>query len=270
MPSAAARSSPLQHVRALARSHWKNLLWRRLGAGLVLESGVVVELKSDAEWAIFAEIFVERQYDDAIVRAFAADTDPVRVIDLGANVGFFTLRVQHLARQLVPGRPVHILAVEGVKRTADELRRRCGGRNVTPNVEVSVCHGLVGRRSGRAFIYDSTQAHQNHVVADGGARSNLPVRNAFAVESDYLDIEQLTPAEAPIDLVKCDIEGSELAFIETYPDLLRRTRTLVIELHPRLCDPQACLARLADLGFRQETVIFEGPTVSLLLMTRPS
>ncbi len=259
--------SRLRSLRSRAAVQWRNLLWWRLDPRVTLESGIELEVRTGAEWEIFVEVFVQRQYDDAIVQALGEASNPVRMIDLGANVGFFTLRAAHLARERWPTKALQVLAIEGVRRTADELRRRCE-QNRAAALDVTVVHGLAGERTGTAFIYDSEQSHLNCVVGDGQIRSTNRLRNAHAVEGKYVDVEAVLADASPIDLLKCDIEGSELVFIRNYTALLRRTRRLLIELHPLHCDPNACLDLLRGLGFVLEQVIYETETVRLLQFRR--
>ncbi len=70
-----------------------------------------------------------------------------------------------------------------------------------------------------------------------------------------------------IDLLKCDIEGAELLFLENYEDLLAKVRNAVFELHHEQCDTAKCRAILKKSGFR-ETVLRDTPTFSVNFMTR--
>ncbi len=98
---------------------------------------------------------------------------------------------------------MEILAVEGVERTVEQLRSRCN-QNSFPNVKISVCHGLVGLRAGNAYIYDGLYANTDTVVKEGGRRSCNPFRNAYAVASAFVDIEQFLPPDCMMDLIKCE------------------------------------------------------------------
>jgi hypothetical protein len=66
-----------------------------------------------------------------------------------------------------------------------------------------------------------------------------------------------------IDLLKCDIEGAEQLFLETYPDLLQKTHAVVVELHSEHCDTARCRSLLNDAGFTGHRVIEKEPTESL-------
>ncbi|MYB77336.1 MAG: hypothetical protein F4X83_09620, partial [Chloroflexi bacterium] len=59
-------------------------------------------------------------------------------------------------------------------------------------------------------------------------------------------VNRCAPAGEDIDLAKIDIEGSEEAFLCSHPEALRRIRTLIVELHPDLCDAERVKAVLED------------------------
>jgi hypothetical protein len=85
----------------------------------------------------------------------------------------------------------------------------------------------------------------------------------------YVDVAALLPADTRIDLLKVDIEGSELDFVAEYAaDLLPRVRHLVIELHHGQCDTGSCVEILRATGFAAPRVLREEHGCSLLLFSR--
>lgn len=231
-------------------------------------SGITVAIASQSEWDIFSEVWAAGEYDDAILRAFdnSSADGPLRVIDLGANVGFFSLRCIELATLRNLSRPLALVAVEGAPRAFRVLQRNMHGQ--PGNYSLSLFNGLVGERKGTGLMYDSAYAGANTVVPANGKTSRLPFRGAHAVPVEYLDLEQALNYRGPIDLLKCDIEGSEAVFLTHYPELLARTRTLVIELHPLRCDVSECGRELARQGFTRIAVVRQGPTMSLEIHER--
>ena len=71
----------------------ETLLWKQLDLKWQLQSGIVVKIKSQAEWVIYNDIFVDREYDLPIQQVAAAGWSgrPLHILDLGANVGFLHL-----------------------------------------------------------------------------------------------------------------------------------------------------------------------------------
>ena len=92
-----------------------------------LGSGLEVSVRCRAEWETFAEIFIAGTYDDAIEAALkrADRSRPLRVMDLGANVGYFALRLIDLAAQRCePEMQLDIVLIEASGFLCTELHTR--------------------------------------------------------------------------------------------------------------------------------------------------
>lgn len=228
-----------------------NILWAREPLGWDLKSGLKLEVANPAEWILYGEIFVEGEYDFAINRALevAGSDTPLNVVDLGANVGFFAMRlIDRILRDQGPDFPFTAILVEGSPACAAELRRRVE-RDPAVRSRVRVEHGLAGLRSGAAKIYE----HAFH--AANSVNNPVMAREGKGTEVKFVDLMALTRDMQRIHLLKCDIEGSELQMLESYPDLLAKVDTMVMELHPALCDVARCRQLLADAGLARRTVI---------------
>jgi len=234
--------------------------WRRLALRWTLGSGLELEVRSRGDWVLYNDIFVDGEYDEPVLAALAAAPagNPFTVLDLGANVGFFALRVLDLVRRGVdPGRGLRIVCVEGSRRSHEELRRRLdANEGVASQVETVL--GLVGEREGRARLSDRAFHPMSSVVA-GSERGEWV---------DYVDLERLVPGPAPIALLKCDVEGSELCFLRSYPELLGRVESAVFELHPGLCDVDECVKLLDRAGLSRRKELRRSPSFSLQWFTR--
>lgn len=56
-------------IRVKAEQHLRNLLWNRSPLCWKLRSGLEVTVANEAEWILYGDIFVDREYDLAIARA---------------------------------------------------------------------------------------------------------------------------------------------------------------------------------------------------------
>jgi hypothetical protein len=83
---------------------------------------------------------------------------------------------------------------------------------------LKLVHGLVGKRGGIGFMRERVFNAMNRLDDTGRA---VP----------YVDLSELVDGWNRIDLVKCDIEGSEGEFVRSYPDVLAKTRSAVFEFH---------------------------------------
>jgi FkbM family methyltransferase len=211
-----------------------------------LDSGLVVRISSPGQWILFTDIFVRGEYDPAIDAAIERADNSFLAVDLGANVGFFTLRLADRVLR-APGlsNAFTIYSVEGAFEEYTELERRLDQPPLRGHCRPM--HALAGNRGGQGVITRGRE-HTNNVVAIGKAGDEVP----------YVDLEALLPADRPIDLLKCDIEGSEVAFLDSYRDLLERVRVAVFELHGDRCDTTKCEQVLSAAGFKNRRVTTEG------------
>jgi FkbM family methyltransferase len=260
-----SRPSPLRRVSNIALNAWSGFLWKQVRPTTISRSGIPLTLASLSDWDVFSEIWVSGEYDEPIRHALdaAPANQPVRILDLGANIGLFSLRCVELRNWKDPRQSLEIVAIEAVPRIFRVLQRNLHApdtHTASRNVSVSLYHGLIGKKSGMAQIYDQPYGCANTVVPANGKTSILPFRGAHAVASTYLDLESILPYRVPIDLLKCDIEGSEPVFLSTYPELLARTRLLAIEFHPLHCQIEECRRTVTTSGFALESVLRTGPT----------
>jgi FkbM family methyltransferase len=216
-------------------------------------SGIQIRIASDADWTIYTEIFRKGEYDRPINLALSTLRTPrATVLDLGANVGFFTLRVIEATRASASGIDVGVIVVEGSPRTMAEFCSRVLDENKLAE-QVAVHGGLVGERTGSATLADGRRHGETSLFRPGR-------RTATGIDVPFIDASRLLALDALIDLLKCDIESAELSFITNYRDLLQRTRVAVFEFHDDLCDTEACRRMLRSCGFSREEVLrHEGP-----------
>jgi hypothetical protein len=71
----------------------------------------------------------------------------------------------------------------------------------------------------------------------------------------FINLDKELAAFATINLIKCDIEGSEFDFIDNYPDLLKKTRATVYEFHRYGLNLDDARGKLARYGFNGHSVL---------------
>ena len=157
------------------------------------------------------------------------------VVDVGANVGFYTRRV---ARWVGPqGR---VLAIEPEQVNFDRLCTSTARFGV-----VEALQGVAADREGvLRLVVNPVHPGDHHIGAAG-----LPVA-AFTI--DRL-LSQRT--DRPLSLIKIDVQGAELAVIEGAVATLGRLRpALLVEVDPQSLQRMGLtaadlFARLAGLGY---------------------
>lgn len=167
---------------------------------------------------VFRQVFLDRQYApfDGLQRVES-------ILDLGANVGYSS--AYFLAR--FPN--AKVLAVEP---DADNYEMCL--RNLAPyGPRVRVKQGAVWRKTATLYTVGDYGDNRNWAVAV----RETPGEGSTAVQA--WDVESLLDEVAgsrPLDILKIDIEGSELALFEERPKWLRRVRNLCVELHGEDCE----------------------------------
>lgn len=256
-------NKPLARLRELYWQTKSRFLYQTLYRALRLEhklrSGLTVKVQSMGEWWIYNDIFVDGEYDLAIEKARRRALDQsgksrlFTVLDLGANVGYFTFRLL----DLIEGNHLDVTMVEGSPKNFAELTARIEAAEIQPAEKALIC-GLAGQRNGTAFIRESA-IHVKSTVTDPAI--------AKGTEVPFADLDQVMRSKTVIDLLKCDIEGSELTFVSNYPDLLRKVQTAIFELHHEQCDTKEAVRLLSALGF-SETPLRDCGSFSVSLFTR--
>jgi FkbM family methyltransferase len=237
----------LQSLRTYAKRRLWAALWKNAPLHWRLPSSIEIVVASEADWVLYCSIFADGEYDFPIRRALdrVSERDRLTVLDLGANVGFFALRLLDVTtREGGPDAPVAAILVEGSGANVAELHRRLGLER-----RVRIAHGLVGARKGNAMIFE----HSFHAI--NSVRNPILARTGIGTKVAYIDLAALTADISRIHLIKCDIEGSELEFLEAYPDLLARTDAIVLELHPDICNTARCRTLLSEAGLTRTRVI---------------
>lgn len=217
-----------------------------------MRSGLLLEFETSAEWTLCGELFINQEYREALdcTAEDAFFKKSVRILDLGCNVGYFTLMAANWAITTGDWDSFYIEAIDANPKVTTIARERFRKQSKDYLVgNVALYTGAVGQRSGTARLQVEDFHPQTRVAAEGN------------VEVPYLDLDKtLEPGD--IDLCKCDLEGSEQALIENYPDLFGRIGVFVCEFHKTLVDIEKCHVLLRSYGFEHYSTEREDETMS--------
>jgi FkbM family methyltransferase len=163
------------------------------------------------------EVLVDKEY--AFLNQFLkSHTQPV-IADVGAHVGTFALWC------LQENPAAQITSVEADPKTFRLLSDNCNNRkNSSVRWE---CLNRAAWKDNFAVNFSDAGDAMSHKVSGNGT-----------VQVQGITLADLVNQTGKINLMKVDIEGAEESFLCAYPDSLSNIDTLVIELHPALCDTQ--------------------------------
>lgn len=195
--------------------------WIRLGGFDVLVALGRYELGG------YMDVWLRRLYERA---AEFRGTDGWTVVDVGANVGFYTLRQVALGARVV--------ALEPNPDARGRLRATIERNGIGDRVRILPFAAGRAERSAELAVGAAT--------VTGTIGPPTSARERFVVEVRTLD--SLLGGQERVDLLKIDTEGAEVDVLSGAVATLRRTARVVLEWHtPEL--RAAARALLADGGF---------------------
>lgn len=177
------------------------------------------------DWVAIREVLVEDEYQ-CVDDLFDGDSEP-RVLDLGANIGSFALRV--FAR--CPS--ASVVSVEPADDTFAILRQN---HQTNKHLSWELVHAGVWSDDRPLSLMRRGISVGHRVVAQdaGDTVSGIALQTLI----DKLGWEA-------IDLIKMDIEGGEESVIPSAESVLKKTQTLIVEVHSDRIDPAPVISVLA-------------------------
>ena len=186
--------------------------------------------------------------------------------DLGCNIGYFTCWLcDRLHNRNIKG-----LMVDANAEAAEDARWHVRANDLS---DVHVLCGLVGIKGGNGeadfFLHTSNVCstanppHQALEKRDTWKKIRAPCIN---LEENW----QLRFGSAPCDLLKIDIEGSEMDFFRAEPLFLQRTKAILVEWHKWRVVFSELEAFLGEHGFVLKRILHDGDGIGTALFLRRS
>lgn len=169
------------------------------------------------DWVAIREVLVGDEYS-CIDRLFPPSAEP-RILDLGANIGCFALRV------FLRYSMAHVASVEAAGDTFQVLE---ANKQANASLSWQVFNNGVWCDDG-PLILMRRGIPAGHRVVEGGTGD--------VVRGISLDSLMNRLHWTSVDLIKMDIEGGEERVIPAAESILQRTRVLIIEIHSDRIDP---------------------------------
>lgn len=168
---------------------------------------------SNSDFAVFEEIFDRDEY--AAIKQWDLRPDAT-IVDLGANIGLASVYIS----AIVPG--ASVVAVEPDEENCRILRRNC--RRLLHDHRLKVFQAFIAAHDGTAGIdrNRSSWAFQKVDTIDADHEAVQCVSMTHVLATSGFD---------RIDLLKCDIEGSERELFAACAPWIGRVKHLVVETH---------------------------------------
>lgn len=211
----------------------------------VRPSGLPLELEILEGDSIVGPSIERGTWEEHETRLFRAHLDPsARVLDLGANVGWYSVLA------VLAGCEVH--AFEPVPEIAAVCRRNLD-RAMSVGPGRAVLHeSAAGAAPGRARIALGLENFGDNRVLDAGAPRPADMGDGRTVEIKIERVDDVAPG--PARIVKIDTQGSEWLALQGMKGVLASSRelALLLEFWPyalRGASPEELLRHLAASGF---------------------
>jgi FkbM family methyltransferase len=172
------------------------------------------------------EIVIEEEY--AFLKPILENIPVPVVIDMGANIGLFSLYVFALQPR------AKVVAFEPARGTFDILARN---QRLNPDLSWDIQRYAGWGEDGEVLFQSEKLSTGSHIGFNGSGDEEVPA----------ITLETLLRRHLPdtrVDLLKVDIEGAEEAFLAGSAHLLPAISHLLVEVHPERCRLDRVVASL--------------------------
>ncbi len=209
-------------ILSLGKLHpWRNpVRWQAVVADYEPEVVKIEGLRLKCDWRTDLGMLMCREYEPYLCRIGKEIICPGDVVlDVGANIGFFSLFFARCA-----GPDGEVYAYEPVASTAQKLRYNLSLNEHIRKAPIQVREKGLSNRSGiqRIFIPVTTfgfdlERGQASILSD----TIRPDRRIFEEDIELVDLDNELIG-GHLDFVKCDVEGAEKLFLEGGIETLRK------------------------------------------------
>jgi FkbM family methyltransferase len=169
------------------------------------------------------------------------------VLDIGANVGFYTVTAGRWLKD-----QGHLYSFEANPHTFGLLRRSAWANKLAENPRIHFVNKLVGAATGKAVLHFNPEELGGATMTDtdhwGDKRQS--------VELPMTTIDDALPPDLAVDLVKIDVEGHEPSVIKGMERTIARSPNIriIVEWFDHMIERTFGVQRFAEyidaLGFR--------------------
>lgn len=182
-----------------------------------LRCGAAIEFSSSPPWEVFKDIW----YFQIYTRAFGKSFRPKIIVDIGANIGVFSLfAAYHYPK-------AKVWSFEPEQHNYNQLCRNIQiDRKIVSDIHP--IRAAVSNQSGSIRFYVKEQSGWHSIYSDSEENVHAIVEVPSVTIEDIITLTD----QLPIDLLKIDCEGGEFDIIQSHSKLLgRHVRHIAMEYH---------------------------------------
>ena len=184
-------------------------------------SSLKVAIANRSEIQLYQQIFVKDIFNLENLPMVLPIKQPV-VFDLGANCGFFSLRILDIYPD------AKIYAFEPQHSLVKSFNNCINQNQLSDKVEIR--QTAVGDTNGKSIFYENRSPISASLVKEKVSRRSI--RKKY--EIDHITVDQFCSDSniSCIDILKIDVEGSEIDVLKGANDIMNTVKVLFIEVHP--------------------------------------
>ena len=182
----------------------------------------IIRLRNRSEMRVYYDLFVQRVYPFEIIQSAGNTVEKPVVFDAGANNGQFAAAVL----DYWPDAFVH--SFEPQKQLVGRIQEFADINNLQSQIFPE--WAAVGARKGEQYFYQNRNPMSASLIRGKAARRTI--RRVVTVPVITLDDYADRHGIQRVDIVKIDVEGSEVDALRGADRVLERVRFLFVEVHP--------------------------------------
>lgn len=209
------------------------LNWIPIKSVLVKRDGIRLSLPMILDYIILVKPDWEEEARQFVTGLNLNDNNNRIVVDIGANIGFYTLILSHLYPKC------KIISIEASPTIFEKLRLSCQLNNLIPGSNIKLLNRAVSDKDGTLVEF-----YEKHSISTLSKEFLTNISNEIFKEEDEelnkvivktITIDKLveTTNINEISLMKIDVEGAEVLVLKGAMDTLnkRKVKNMLIEYH---------------------------------------
>lgn len=164
---------------------------------------------------------------------------PRHVVDMGANLGFFSILTDHFFNDLSNNTPIQYTLIEANAALLNPIKKNLANFRIS---RYELLNQLVGPADEKGQFYVSAQTSMQSSMYELNTKTKK-------VSVDVLNLKERVDIMSTADIVKIDIEGAEYELFNNFLEQLCNARHLIIEFHTPGRKTDVCVQSLKNKGF---------------------